>query len=313
WADLLVGGQAQGDRVHLGQGAGHQLVQPLPGQGPGPVHPGGVHQDQLDVRAVHDAADGVPGGLRPAGGDRHLLPDQRVGQRRLPGVRAADHADESGAEVLRWGGGGQLVLAVVLSVDLGHGDCPSRASAAAGEGALVAPPVAGSARQTRRVCSRRRRPWKSNASRQMPWVQARDPWIGTRPSALVSSPAAVVTSSSSMSMSKSSPSSSSPNRAGTTNVPSSAAATSSSSASCSSTSSPTSSSRMSSTVTRPATPPYSSTTTAMCTDPSRISSSRSSTTLVSGTNNGGRITSSTRLVSAWSVPLRTARARASLR
>src|SRR5699024_9074310 len=149
-----------------------------------------------DVRAVHDAADGVPGGLRPAGGDRHLLADQRVGQRRLAGVRAPDHADEPGAEVLRWAGGGRLVLAVgvALVVVLGHGDCPSRASAAAGEGALVTWSVSGSARQTRSVCSRRRRPWKSSASRQMPWVQARDPWIGTRPSALVSRPAAVVTS-----------------------------------------------------------------------------------------------------------------------
>src|SRR5699024_11261893 len=93
------------------------------------------------------------GGLRPAGGDRHLLADQRVGQRRLAGVRAPDHADESGAEVLRWGGGGRLVVVVVV----GHGDCPSRASAAAGEGALVTWSVSGSVRQTRSVCSRRRR------------------------------------------------------------------------------------------------------------------------------------------------------------
>ena len=45
----------------------------------------------------HDPAHGVPGGLGFAGGDRDLLPDEGVGERRLPGVGAPHEAGESGS------------------------------------------------------------------------------------------------------------------------------------------------------------------------------------------------------------------------
>ena len=50
----------------------HQAVQALAEQGPRPVQTGRVHDDQLGVRAVHDAPDGPPGGLRAAAGDGDL-------------------------------------------------------------------------------------------------------------------------------------------------------------------------------------------------------------------------------------------------
>src|SRR5699024_2381688 len=59
-ADLLVGGQAETDHVDLGERLAHQVVQPLPQQGAGTVHPGGVHQDDLGVLPGDDPADGAP-------------------------------------------------------------------------------------------------------------------------------------------------------------------------------------------------------------------------------------------------------------
>ena len=64
------------------------------------MQPRGVDEDDLEVLAVHDAADGVPGGLRALRRDRDLGADERVGQRRLAGVRPADEADEAGTEFI---------------------------------------------------------------------------------------------------------------------------------------------------------------------------------------------------------------------
>ena len=72
----------------------HQVVEPLPEQGARLVQPRGVDEDQLAARLGDDAADGVPGRLRLGRRDRDLLPDQRVGQRRLAGVGAPDEAGE---------------------------------------------------------------------------------------------------------------------------------------------------------------------------------------------------------------------------
>ena len=97
--DLLVGRHAETDDVDLGQRRAYDVVEPLAEQGARLVQPRGVDQDQLGVLAVHDAAYGVPGGLRPVGGDGDLLPHQGVGQRRLAGVGPADEAGEPGAEL----------------------------------------------------------------------------------------------------------------------------------------------------------------------------------------------------------------------
>ena len=63
----------------------------------GRCRPGVSTSTSCDVRPVQHAADDVPGGLRLVGGDRDLLTDDRVGQGRLAGVRAADEAGEAGA------------------------------------------------------------------------------------------------------------------------------------------------------------------------------------------------------------------------
>ena len=50
----------------------HQVVEPLAEQRARPVQAGGVDQDQLGVRPVHDAAHHGAGGLRLVGGDHDL-------------------------------------------------------------------------------------------------------------------------------------------------------------------------------------------------------------------------------------------------
>ena len=58
----------------------------------GRCRPGVSTMIELRVVAVDDAAHRVPGGLRLVAGDDDLAADQRVGQRRLPGVGTADEA-----------------------------------------------------------------------------------------------------------------------------------------------------------------------------------------------------------------------------
>ena len=89
-------GQAEADHVDLGPGGAHDVVEPLAEQRARLVQAGGVDQDELRVRAVHDAAHGVPGRLRPVGGDRHLLADQSVREGGLARVGAAHEAGEAG-------------------------------------------------------------------------------------------------------------------------------------------------------------------------------------------------------------------------
>src|SRR6266542_5419116 len=66
----------------------------LPGQRARPVQAGRVHNDELRVRSMHDAADDASGGRWPARRDRHLRADERVGERRLSRVGTADEAGE---------------------------------------------------------------------------------------------------------------------------------------------------------------------------------------------------------------------------
>ena len=55
-----------------------------------------VDDHELAVGAVQDAADRAPRRLRLVAGDRDLLADQRVRERRLADVRSADERDEAG-------------------------------------------------------------------------------------------------------------------------------------------------------------------------------------------------------------------------
>ena len=96
-ADLLVGREAEADRVDLGEGVGDEFVEPLPQQGARAVQARGVDQDQLRVVPVHDAADGVARGLRLGRGDRDLLADQGVGEGRLARIGPPDQHRETGA------------------------------------------------------------------------------------------------------------------------------------------------------------------------------------------------------------------------
>ncbi|CAH0253601.1 hypothetical protein SRABI83_03185 [Arthrobacter sp. Bi83] len=80
-ADLLVGRQAETDRIDLGEGVGDEFVEALAKQGARTVQARRVHQYQLGVIAVDDAPDRVAGGLRLGGGDGDFLAYQRVGQR----------------------------------------------------------------------------------------------------------------------------------------------------------------------------------------------------------------------------------------
>ena len=66
----------------------------------GRCRPGVSTRISWRVRAVHDAADHGARGLRLVGGDHDLLADQRVGQRRLAGVGAADERREAAAVTL---------------------------------------------------------------------------------------------------------------------------------------------------------------------------------------------------------------------
>src|SRR5262245_60358961 len=59
---------------------------------------GCVDEHDLEVVAVHNAADGVAGGLRTVRRDRHLRADQCIHQRRLPRVWTANETHEAGPE-----------------------------------------------------------------------------------------------------------------------------------------------------------------------------------------------------------------------
>ena len=99
-ADALVGGQAEEHDVDLGEGLAHHVVEALAQQRTRPVVSGCVHEDQLVVIPVHDAADVVARRFGAARGDRDLAPDQRIRQCRFADVGATDDGNEACAEVL---------------------------------------------------------------------------------------------------------------------------------------------------------------------------------------------------------------------
>ena len=96
--DPLVGRNAQPDHVDFGVGVADQVVEPLAQQRARPVQTRGIDQNHLKVVAVNNAPNGVPSGLRSLRGDRHFGAYQRVGQRRLAGVRPADEAHKTRME-----------------------------------------------------------------------------------------------------------------------------------------------------------------------------------------------------------------------
>ena len=100
-ADALIGGQAEKHDVDLGEGLAHHVVESLAQQRARAVVSGGVHENQLVVVPVHDAADVVARRLGTARGDRDLAPDQRVRQGRLADVGAPNDRHEASAEALR--------------------------------------------------------------------------------------------------------------------------------------------------------------------------------------------------------------------
>ena len=59
------------------------------------LEPGQVDEDELVVLGVRDAVDPAAGRIGDRGGDRDLLADQRVHERRLADVRAAGDGDEA--------------------------------------------------------------------------------------------------------------------------------------------------------------------------------------------------------------------------
>ena len=61
--------------------------------------PGQVDEDELVVLAVRDAVDPATGRVRHRRGDRDLLADERVHERRLADVRPARDGDEPGFHV----------------------------------------------------------------------------------------------------------------------------------------------------------------------------------------------------------------------
>ena len=99
-ADALVGRQAEEHDVDLGEGFAHHVVEALAQQRARAVVSGCVHEHQLVVIPVYDAADVVTRGLGTARGDRDLASDQRVRQGRFADVGAADDRHEAGTVVL---------------------------------------------------------------------------------------------------------------------------------------------------------------------------------------------------------------------
>jgi hypothetical protein len=99
-AHRLVGRHAEPDDVDLGPRLADDVVEPAAEQRAWLVQAGRVDDDELRGGPVQDSADRVPRGLRAARRDRDLLPDQRVGQRRLAGVGPPDEAGEPGPEPL---------------------------------------------------------------------------------------------------------------------------------------------------------------------------------------------------------------------
>ena len=100
-ANLFIGRDGQADNVHIGIGIFHYLVEALAQKGAWAVQTWRIHDDNLGIIAVHQAANGVAGGLRLVSGNRNLLPHQGISQRGLAGIRAANKGHEAGTESFR--------------------------------------------------------------------------------------------------------------------------------------------------------------------------------------------------------------------
>ena len=89
-----------------------RLVHPVPETRPRFVEPGRVDEDELGVAGREDASHRVARGLRVRADDRDRLAQQRVEQRALAHVGAADERDAAGAAgARRLGRGGRLAHA----------------------------------------------------------------------------------------------------------------------------------------------------------------------------------------------------------
>ncbi len=93
--NAFVGREAHTDEVDFSPSVVDEGVESLAEQGAWLVEARGVDEDQLAVFAGDDTAHRVARGLRLRRGDGDLLPDQRVRERGLACVRAADEARET--------------------------------------------------------------------------------------------------------------------------------------------------------------------------------------------------------------------------
>ena len=99
-ANLLIRGDGQADDIDVRVGVLDYLVEALTEQCSRAVQTGRVDEHDLRILAVHQAADGVAGGLGLVSRDGDLVPHQRVGQGGLARIGAADERHEAGAEAL---------------------------------------------------------------------------------------------------------------------------------------------------------------------------------------------------------------------
>ena len=101
FVDALLGVDQQHDDVGVVRaapgGGHHRAVEPAPRR----ENARRVHQDKLRVADDRDPAHHGARGLHLAGNDGDFGADQRVGQRRLAGVRRADQRDEAAAPLVR--------------------------------------------------------------------------------------------------------------------------------------------------------------------------------------------------------------------
>ena len=98
--DLLVRRNAEADDIDVAQHLLHEVVQALTEQRARLVDSRGVHDDELPLRAVDDAADSATRRLRLLARDRDLLADEGVRERRFPDVGAADEGHETASGVV---------------------------------------------------------------------------------------------------------------------------------------------------------------------------------------------------------------------
>ena len=97
----LVGVEEHERRVHLGQGVVHGRLHAARERVEGLLEARQVEQHDLAALQVHDAGDAAARRLRVVADDAHLAPHERVHQRGLADVGAAEHGHEPRAELAR--------------------------------------------------------------------------------------------------------------------------------------------------------------------------------------------------------------------